>query len=865
MFWRKRRLDSDFRAELEAHLALEADSLRAEGLDERDAAITARRLFGNVTSAQERFFESTRCQWFDALWQDVRFAARMLLKSSGSTAAIVGTLALGIGITTAIFTLVNALLFTNLPYRDPGQLVLLNQVTPGALVFAESRAQFDLWKAKSTFLEDAAIYSESEANLLGGDEPAHVRVAQVTANFVALLGGTPEAGRAFAPDEDQPGHEVAILSDRLWRARFASDRGILGKTIVLNGMRFTVIGVMPAGFDYPNGTDIWTPTLHSFQRLSRSGGIFFFLVARITPGATVEQVDAQQQSFQPAESPGAPNRSANVAGVTFRQPPAVRSLRSELSLTNAQPVLLLFGAAALVLLIGCTNIASLIMARMAGRAREFAVRRALGVTSSRLLRQLLTEQLLLGALGGLAGVGLAYTAVDYMKTLLPANWPQYAVVEMDSRVLAFAAVLSICAGVVSGIGPALGSLRGVNAFAALASGERTGEPLGGQQWRNILVFAQTALAMALLSAAGVLLSSFLKLEGVDLGFQPRQVLTMTVSRPDARRGSEAGVFYEAALARLRSVPGFAVVSGVSYLPVRPHGGLMALGVQALTGERVADSVSARPSAVAPGYFRAMGIRFLGGRDFDSSDSSETAPVVVLNETLARRLWPPGDAIGQRVSLAGRPFTVIGVVGSVQFFGPGSEPAPEIYRPYTQSPADYFTFVIRTEGPAIRYAAVARSVLRSVAPMQPIDEIGALEDYVRENTQRPRSLTAMVSGFALLGFLLAVVGVYGLVAFAARRRTREFGIRLALGAEPRWLLWKSSFSALYAVLPGTLAGALISLATGRVLASELYGVKPDDPAILSILGLLLVLTATLAGLLASRHISRIDPVTALRHE
>ncbi len=867
MFWRRKRPDSDFRAEIEAHVALEADRLRAEGLEERDVAFTARRLFGNVTAAQERFYEASRRRWFEVLKQDVRFAARMLLKSPGSTAAIIATLALGIGITTAIFTLVNALLFTHLPYRNPERLVLLNRVTPGALTFAQSRTQFDSWKAKSTFIEDAALYSETEANLLGGDEPAHVHVAQVTANFVAILGGAPEAGRLFARDEDQPGHDVAILSDRLWRARFASDPAACGKTIVLNGLRFTVIGVLPAGFDYPNGTDIWTPTLHSFQRLSRSGGIFFFLVARMKPDATVEQVDAQQQSFRPAQKRATANGPVSVAGVTFRQPPAVRLLRAELSLTSTRPVLLLFGAAALVLLIGCTNVASLIMARMTGRAREFAVRRALGVTPSRLLRQLLTEHVLLGALGGLAGVALAFPAVSYMKTLLPANWPQYALVAMDVRVLAFASVLSTCAGVVSGIGPALGSLRGGRAFAALSSGERTGEPVRGRKWRNILVCAETALAMALLSGAGLLLRSFLRLEGADPGFKPHQVLAMTVSRPDAHSssGSEAGIFYEEALARLRSVPGFRFVGGVSYLPVHPHGGLMMLGAQALTGEHSPDAAGARPSAITPGYFRAMGIQLLGGRDFDPSDAKVSAPVAILNETLARKLWPQGNAVGQKLSLSGTSLTVVGVVASIQFFGPGSEPAPEIYRPYTQAVPDYFTFVMKTDGPALHYAAMARSAIRSVLPSQPVDEIGALQDYVRQQTQRPRSLTAMVSGFAVLGFVLSVVGVYGLVAFAASRRTREFGIRLALGADPHSLLWKSAASALGAVITGTLAGALLSLATGRVLASELYGVKPNDPTILTIFGLLLIFTATLAGLLASRRISRVDPVTALRHE
>ena len=866
MFWHRRK-QSDFQEEIRAHLALEMDRLRAEGFSEEDARSEAQRAFGNLTRAEENFYEQGRWRVLDELIQDLRWFVRLLRKAPASTAAIIGTFGLTVGVNTAIFTLVNALLLTNLPYRDPAQLVLLNRVN--RLQFVASSKRFADWKRRSTLLQDSALYSVAEANDLGGDEPRQVHVAQITANLPALMDAIPQLGRSFGVDEDQPGHDsVAMISSQLWREQFGANPNVCGRTIRLNGIPFSIVGVLPPGFDFPSGVQIWTPTIHSFQRLTQGGAFFVSIVARMNRGATPEQVSAQQRTFLREQNPGSERDVDSVGGVVYQRPPIVQPLRTQMSRAVRKPILVAFGAVLLLLLIGCANVTSLAMARAASRQREFAVREAMGITGARLFRQLFTEHALLGILGGVAGLLLAFLGLNFLKTLLPPDWPHYARIDLDCRVLAFTAVLSVATSILSGLLPTWRLARKSGAIKSLAAGERTSDRLQPRRAYNLLVCAETAIATILLCGAGSLVNSFIQLEGVDLGFQPQQVLAITVSHPEPReRSGDAAIFYRDVISGMRSVRGFQQVAGVSYLPIRRGTEpLIILPVNPAGGSFRSARAGATPISITPGYFGTMRIPFLQGRDFNDFDQSGSSPVAIVNETLSRQLWPGQEALEHRLTIGGvGPMTVVGVVGSVRFLGPSQEPIAELYRPYTQWTPDAFSFVIRTDGPPDRYAASARATLHRIAPNQAITQTASMDDYIGQQLRRPRSLATMISAFALLGFALAALGIYGLVSYAAERRTREFGIRLALGAEPRGILLASARGALYPVLGGVMLGITMSVSADRILRSELYQTRTTDPMLLWTVAGLLICTAVLSGLLASRKVISIDPAEILRHE
>lgn len=511
------------------------------------------------------------------------------------------------------------------------------------------------------------------------------------------------------------------------------------------------------------------------------------------------------------------------------------------------------------------------MARLITRRREFAIRQALGITGTKLLRQLLVEHILLGIVGGVTGLLIAIPAIDYLNTQLPKNWPSYAEVTLDLRVFLFSIVASITMGIGVALMSSLGALRSRRSYQFLSSGEHTGEPFHHSRWRAVLVCLETALALLLLCSSGILLKSFLnRLESAP-GFITDNLLTITVSSPTAndRSGAPSRHFYEDALVQLHSLPNARYVSGVNFLPVNPQTGVMMLPLIALPGQDGGrDLYPAFPSSIAPGYFKTMGIELIAGRDFGSQDTASSEPAIILDKELARYFFPHKSAIGMMVSSYDRKkvWTVVGVVDSILFFGPGADRTlPIFYLPYTQSTPDTFSFVIRTEGSPLQSANAARNAIQKVDPDQPISEIASMEGYIKERMQRPRSLASLISGFAFLGYALVLVGVYGTIAHAAGRRIREFGIRIALGAEPRRLLLKSMAGSFLSLLPGIILGAALSFSVSHLLESEVYGIKPNAPEMLIAFSLFILATAAIAGAFASRRILQVDPITVLRHE
>jgi putative ABC transport system permease protein len=856
---------SDFDQEHSSHVEMLAEEYERRGMSAAEAQRAARMRVGSNTSLRERHYNQAGLPFLDDLIQDLRYATRIIRRDRAFTAAFVLTVAVGVGINTSVFTLVEALLLRALPYRDPGQLIVLNRL-PSA-EFVQSRPKFLDWKQRSTLLQNAGLCTETQANITGGIEPVHIQWAQVSASFPELLGAEPLTGRAFFLEEDMPdGPPVAMISSRLWKQQFNSDAGVLTHLLAINGSKYTIVGVMPPRFDYPSGADVWTPTIHSALAHLPTGAISFLLIARMKSGVTLAQVIAQQKGLFGKQYGIEKEEGSAMNGIPIKYPPIAQSLHGELSAQQNRPILLLTGAATLVLLIACANIANLALARVVTRNPEFAIRRALGVASGRLFRQVLTEQALLGLLGGAAGLLMAYESVSWLRALLPSDWPSYAAVSINPSVVAFAVALSFAVGLLTSAAPSLRLLRGKsNASDFLTGGDRLSESAGQRRWRFTLVSAETSLAMLLLAMTGLLVQGFINLAGVDPGFRPNNLLTVSVTRSDSHdeKRLAAQSFYREVADRLRTLPGIRAVSAVDFLPARHEGVMMLIEAKA---EHMQHGQTASPRMVMPDYFTTMGVPFLSGRDFSQRDTATAQRVAIVTDMLAKELWPGRDAVGQHLYAWGdKPLTVVGVVGSVRFFGPAYNPLPEVYLPYTQATPGFITFVVRGVSRPESYATAVRKAIHEVSPLQPIDDIRMMNDYWAQSMSGPRSLTAMASVFTGIGILLAVIGCYAVISYSVASRRKEFGIRLALGAQPNELLAACVMQTINWVLPGILVGAILAFTARRLLQAEVYGIHGLQVGLISALAFTLLAVSATAGLLAARRAAVLDPTIALRYE
>ncbi|MGH9825732.1 MAG: ABC transporter permease, partial [Blastocatellia bacterium] len=587
---------------------------------------------------------------------DVDYCLRRLLKRPVFALTLVFTLGLSIGANIAVFTLVNSLLVRALPYSHPERLVLISDLSP--LNFPGSPSSFQEWKRDSNLLEDAALYAVGKANLVGATEPENLQVVSVTANFFDVLGVQPHAGRFFMPDEQTDGQDaVAVISEKLWRSDFSNDPLALGRTLLLNGRKYTIVGVAQATCNFPVGTDVWTPTAHDFGALVASSAVSNYLLATLKPGATVIQADAQQRSWMNArlalyEDGRKPTTSE----------PVVLSLKDQLIAGVKLSTILLFAAVVLVLLIGCANVANLILADSAVREHEFAVRGAIGMSAGRLARQLLTEQLVIALIGGVTGLLFAKLTLPYLKTYLPAEWPKYADLSIDFRVFIFALALSLFVGVAVAIAPCWRFARRLGVMT-LAHGSRSTEGVGSRRWREIVVAIETCLAMILLVAAVLCVRTLRSMTEADLGFKSRGVIAATVSRNTG--GSEVNrasrIFYSQVLEKLGSIPGVESTGGVDYLPARSEYTMLDR-ITPVPGGSDSETVLATAEAAAPGYFRTMRIALVRGRDFNEFDDATSGNVVIINQVLAHKLWRGLDPIGRQSSSETfkGPATVIGI-------------------------------------------------------------------------------------------------------------------------------------------------------------------------------------------------------------
>jgi len=864
MFGRKRPA-SDFHAEIEAHLQLEIERLQEEGLNEEEARAAARCAFGNVTQAQERFYESGLWLWWDRLRQDVRFGLRMLAKSPGFTTVAVLTLALAIGANTAIFSVVDAVLLRPLPFRDPARLVWATEhfaFGPSTVVSAD----FPAWKDRNNVFEEIAAFGgTSGANLTGTGQPARVTVTNVTTGLFSMLGVQPVAGRAFLAEEGKQGREhVAVLSETLWRNSFGADPRIIGETIRLDGAGYLVVGVMPASLR-PQA-DVWTPLALDAEIFSPHSPRWMMLAAigRLKPGIAISKAQADLQLLAQEMDKEYPPQAAQ-----FRAHETVEVIPlHDMLVQNVRSLLLiLLGTVGFVLLIACANVANLLLSRSVVRGREIAVRAALGAGRLRLARQLLTEGLLLAAIGGVLGSITGLWATKILGDLIPATLP--ASVRLDPRIFGFSAAIITLASFLFGLIPALITSRADVNEALKEGGLRLGVSAGTHRLRGVMSAGEIGLSLILLVGAGLLVRSFLRLTEVDLGFDPHSLLVATVERPltAAFDSQQHSAFFQASLERIRNLPGVKEAALTQRYPLGPpHNATMMLRIQGAENVRPPQPISV--TEISPDYFHVMRIRLLKGRTFSASDVAGAQEVVTVNESLARMLFGAHDAIGQHISFGGpsAPWKeVVGVVANVREDALEKEPVPEIFVPYLQQPSFSMAFVLRTESSPLILAGAVREAVQSIDKNQPLSGATTMDEVIAKSVAPRRFRMLLLGLFALLALLLAVIGVYGVMAYSSTQRTHEFGVRIALGADRQDILKLVVRQGFKLALLGVSIGVGGALLLTRVLSSLLYEVSAHDPLTFSAVAALLMLVALAASYIPARRAMKVDPIVALRYE
>jgi len=861
------RLERDLEDELRFHLAMREERQGAAGQSAEGARDAASRRFGNILALKEECRDMWTFEPLETFVQDLRFAGRVLLKNPGFTTVAVLSLALGIGGNAAMFSLVNAVLLRPLPYPAAERLVRLTGFYPKGAVVA--------LQEQSHTLEIAGVGSDQEWNLTGQDPAVRLAGSAVSANLFSVLGETPALGRAFGPGDERPGHDrVVVLSHALWQGRFAGDPAAVGRVILVEGVSREIVGVMPPGFHFPSGsTQLWVPLrLDPGNHEDYWGFGWMPLVARLRPDASLPQAQGELPSLIARVATlfpwPAPAWNSDAAVVPLHED-LVRDLRRKL--------LLLQSAVGIVLIIACTNVASLLLARAAARKKEIALRAALGASRGRILRQLLTESVVLSLVGGGLGVLLARATLSALKTLLPADARGFSVVGIDTGVLAFVTGLSVLSGLLFGLAPAASAARVDLAGMVKAGGQRATAP-AGTRLRSSFIAAEVALAVVLAIGAGLLTRTLWGLTATDPGFRPEQTLTVRVSPNPANCEvrSACVALYDELLRRTASLGGVTDVAAASAVPL--SSGQPLLPVE-LEGHPLVATDAVAPllwaGAVSPGYFRVMHVPLLQGRVFEDADGERSSLVVVVSAATARRHWPDENPIGKRIRVVWDQDwrTVVGVVGDVhQYALTGRSPSEIIgamYMPYPQAVAldrqipRSMALVVRSSWETPRIAARLRELVASVNPDLPLSEVSTLESLVASSVTEPRSMMWLFAGFAGSALLLAAIGTYGVVSYATVQRTYEIGVRLAIGATRHEIFGLVMGQSLRLVLAGLVLGIGAALLLGRTLSSFLYGVSATDPATFAVVIGLLVTTALLAGYLPGRRAAATDPVRALR--
>jgi putative ABC transport system permease protein len=877
---RRSRMESEMDAELRFHLEASAEDLVRRGVPLKEAKRQARLEFGAIDRAKEECRDALGVTFADALARDLRYGARMLHKDPGTTAIAVLTLALGIGANTAIFSAVDALLLRRLPVADPDRLVFCVTLREGVDPFGSSMLEFAAFRERAHTLARSTIAEVRSFNVVGQDEPERIQGAAVQADFLATLGVAPMLGRGITAAEDKPGGPaVALVGHNLWRRRFGGDPRLVGKALDLNGRSTTVIGILPAGVDFPDVAEIWVPLqrpLHGLP-LADLAAHRFQLVARLLPGASVEQADAELRAIARDLEKEYPQVRR---GWSVKVTPLRQALLSDLTGRVEKSLLALVGAVGFLLLICCANVAGLLLARGVAREREIAVRRALGATWGRVVKQLVVESLLLSALGGLGGALLAYALLPLLSALSPIQTVAFAAVlrnpHLDGRMLGILAVLTLLTGLISGLVPAWKAAGADDLLPAIQEGgQRSGAGAAGRRSLGMLVVAEVAIATALLACGGLTIRSFQRLQHLDLGFQPERLLTLHMELTSAkyREFPRRAVFVERLLQRVRQLPGVVAAGTTTDVPLttfNPHATVYA--VEGHPRANPADVPITSHRLVSPGYLEALGVVLVRGRLLREQDRAGAQPVTVISEELARQGWLGADPVGKRIKRIrpGETFpwlTVVGVVKDVKEdpFSFRSN-RPVWYLPYAQEANAYpLDLVVKASGAPARLAPAIRRAVLEVDPEQPVSNVATMSALVAGELVTERFTAVLMGALAAIGLLLAIIGLYGVMAYSVRRQTGEIGLRVALGARPGDIFKMVFGRGARLIAAGLAVGLVCAVALTRLLAGTLYGVEAHDPLTFSTISLLLASVATLACWLPARRAMRVDPLVALRSD
>ena len=870
--------DKDTDEELRAHVLDRAEDLERSGSTRAEAERRARIEFGGHERFKEECREERGGFRLETVWTDIRFGARMLRKSPGFTAVGILTLALGIGANTAIFSVVNRVLIRPLPYPQANRLTILwstwGNETRGP---ASGPEMMELRKRSRAFEEIGGIWATT-GTITGTAEPEQVRLAFTTANFLPLLAEKPQLGRFFAPGEDRRGAApLMILTDGLWRREFGANPGIIGQTARLNGNDFTIVGVLPRDFKllFPDGSgvvadvQVFIPFLDDLEKRNRDVG-FLRMIGRLRQSVTVGQAQSEAETIAGELRSEAKEFADQSLHLT------VASLQAD-DVRLVRPALLsLFAAVGLVLLVTCANVANLLLARSGGRRHETALRAAMGAERKRIVRQLLTENLLLGCLGGVAALGIGWAALEWILALQPEGISRLIAVRLDGWVLAFTLVVSILTGILFGLAPALSVARG-DLLEVLKEGGKTAAT--GKPWlRQLLIVSEVALGSILLVGTGLMVQTFASLLRVDPGFHPENVLTFQLAFSGSRYRTVDSVtnFLKELQASLVALPGTQAVGGVSHLPLDEGKGnwysyYWADGAPA----DKQNTVMADHRSTLPGYFRSLGATMLAGREFDDTDDARHTHVAIVDETIAEQLWPGQDALGKKISVEDSPsgpfqferesVVVVGVVKHIQSHTLTSKGRGQIYLPVPLAPRPIYSIVVRTTEPIETFGAYAQQAVKKLDKDMPVSNLRPQMDYVDQARAQTRFVTVLSCALGALALFLACIGIYGVTSYSVAERKREIAIRIAVGADSsdvgKMVLRQSGTPVIVGVIAGLGLAALLT----PLLSGMLFGVRPSDPLTYVSIALVLGVVGLLACYLPARRATRVDPMIALRCE
>jgi predicted permease len=873
--WRQSRFLGDLSEEMRAHLDEQIEELVASGMPAEEARLEAQRGFGNALLLRDESRDVWGFQWLETLLQDLRYGGRQLRRNPGFTAVAVVALALGIGANTAIFSVVNAVVLRPLPIHQPGRVVVVHdQFTRlGLPSIGVSVPDFADLSRRTDIFESTAVLSDRSFSLTGSGQPERLAAFLVNSAFFPLMGVKPLLGRWFFPSEDKPGaSHVAIINEGLWRGAFGSDPKLIGKSITLDGENYTVVGIMPSSFQLPNmAPDLWAPlalTPAQLDPTKERGHQWLYMLARLRPTVTLAQAQTAMDSMARRFMREYPDNFPAHIGYGIKVVP----LLADLIGNTGKFLFVLLAAVGFVLLIACANVANLTLARASTRSREMAVRVALGAGRVRIVRQLLTESVLLALIGGALGLLLALWGVDLLRTIGPKNVPRLNKADIDGTVLAFTAAIAVITGVLFGLAPGFEAFQS-NLHETLKEGGRSGSAgVARERVRSLLVIGEFALTLVLLTGGVLMVESFVHLLEVNPGFDPQNVLTMQITLSDAQysKPSQIAGFYDALLERVSHLPGVKAAGAVDVLPFSDFGNSGGFHIE---GEPVRSGAllpHADVRRVMPGYFRTLRIPLRRGRAFTEPDAASSPNVAIIDDVLAKQYWPEQNPIGHRVAMASDSrspqwYTVVGIVGNVRNRGFSAPRKGVLYFPLAQMPKLHMSLVIRTASNPEGIASAVRKVAASIDRQQPVYGVETMEQYVSESVSNQRLAVTLLAAFSVLALILAAVGIYGVISYFVSQRTHEIGIRVAMGARKSDVFRLVVGHGMVLAVAGVGIGIVGALALTRAMSSLLYGVSPTNLLTFAAVSLLLTGVGLLACYIPARRATKVDPIVALRYE